>query len=304
MKRNVFIVLFAFAALSGIWLTAFGDEPFIDDVVMITDISPHSVTSGDEVEVTVKVAYALRSCASGAIRLTANTLEPNGDHTIASAPVKKGLGEVTLTARIVPRYWSHVVPFGVNAALVVPFGDTFQTKALSVDRMNFKIAPAMSSGGAGSLPPVYATYVDGISILSVAPESYAEGIEQEIVVRVGYELLSREEGEIGLGVSDGRPASRLMIGRTRVKIGKGEAEVHGRFVPIKTAGLPFARLLLTLDEYPRAKVSIPLGWDEGSIEVVSPPNDSNHPRQRGPGNRASAGTSSDSETPSSLGLGG
>jgi hypothetical protein len=267
MKKQVLVSLFALAALSATWLTAFAGRTSIEDVVMITDISPRSLTSGEEVEITVKVAYALRSNSGGAIRLTANTLEPNGDHAIASAGVREGAGEVTLTARIVPRYWSDVVRFGVNAALVVPVGDAFQTKALSVDRLNFHVAPATSPSAASSLPAVEGTYVDGIAIISVAPESFTEGVEQEIVVRIRYELLSREEGEIGLSVSDGGPARRRTIGSTRVSIGKREAEVRARFVPVKTAGLPHARLLLTLDEYPRPNVSTPLAWDEDSIEV-------------------------------------
>jgi len=237
------------------------------DVIMITGISPETLVSGEEVEVTVKVAYTLRSHAAGAIRLTANILAPNGDRNIASVGVKEGVGEVTLRAKIVPRYWSDAVSFGVNAALVVAVGDALQTRALSVDRANLPVKPNPDRKSASFWPTVPTTYVDGVSIISVSPEAFSDGVEHEIVVKVKYELLSREEGEITLGVSFGNAAVRPRIGGTRVKIGKGETEVRAIFVPKKTAGLPVAQLLIMLTEFPHDKASSALAWDEATIAV-------------------------------------
>lgn len=237
------------------------------DLLMITEVSPELLTSGEEVDVVVKVAYELSSYESGAIRLSANILAPNGDRKIASASIKKGAGEVTLRARIVPRYWSDVVPFGVNAALVVPVGDALLTKALSLDRANFRIQKAVEKKAASTFPSVATTYVDGVSIIQVSPESFSDGVKQEIVVRVKYELLSREEGEISLAASYGTLAARRTIGSTRVKIGKGEAEVRAIITPLKTGTLPLGRLLIALFEVPRGKAAIPLAWDEATISV-------------------------------------
>jgi hypothetical protein len=245
-----------------------GAEPVSNrDVIMITGVTPERVVSGEEVEVAVTIAYTLSGYDAGAIRLTANMLAPNSDHRIASVGIKKGVGEVVLRAKIVPRFWSDVVPFGVNAALVVVAGDALETKALSVDRANFQIKPASKEKPVGFWPTVPATYVDGVSIVAISPETFGEDVEQEIVVRVRYELLGREEGEIMLSASYGSLAARREIGRVRVKIGKGEAEIRAKFIPKKTAGLPVARLLITLVEFPHRKPSAPLAWDEATITV-------------------------------------
>lgn len=243
------------------------EPPANQDVIMITGVSPETLVSGEEVEITVKIAYALRGYDSGAIRLTANTLSPNGDGRVASMAVKRGEGEVEFRAKIIPRYWSDSVSFGVNAALVVAAGDALQTKAVSIDRANFRVLPASPEKQAGVWPAPAATYVDGVSILSISPDTFTPDVEQEIVVRVKYELLSREEGEIALAASYGSLAARRHVGATRIKIGKGEAEIRARFIPRKTAGLPVGRLLITLSEFPRLKPSTPLAWDEASVTV-------------------------------------
>lgn len=238
-----------------------------EDVIMITGISPETLASGEEVEVEVRVAYVLHSRDAGAIRLTANLLAPNADRSFASVAVTKGTGEITIRGRIVPRYWSSSVSFGVNAALVVAEGDALQTRALSVDRANFQVNPAPDGQNAGPWPAVPATYVDGATIVSISPEAFEEGVDQEIVVKVKYELLSREEGELSLSASYGSLAARRTIGSTRVKIGQGVAEIRAILLPKKTAGLPVARLLVTLDEFPRSRPSAALAWDEATITV-------------------------------------
>lgn len=237
------------------------------DSVMITDVSPDFLISGEETEIIVKVTYSLQSSEAGAIRLTANLLAPNGDARVASIGVKKGLGDLTLRAKIIPRYWSDVVSFGVNAALVVAVGDDLQTKALSVDRANFHIKPATKDKPASFWPTVPNTYVDGISIISVSPDTFVEGVRQEIVVKFKYELFSREEGEVTLSVSEVNSAARKRIGSKRLQIGKGETEVRASFIPKQTEGLPVAKLLISLGEFPRGKASTPLAWDEATISV-------------------------------------
>jgi hypothetical protein len=256
------------AAIFAGWNVSFAAEPSAaQDVIMITSLSPDTLVSGEEVEITVKIAYALRGYDSGAIRLTANTLAPNGDRSVASVAVKRGEGEVVLQAKILPRYWSDSVSFGVNAALVVAAGDALQTKALSLDRANFRVRPASQEKPANFWPTPAATYVDGVSIVSISPETFTPDVEQEIVVKVKYELLSREEGQIALAASYGSLAARRRVGAMPVKIGKGEAEIRARFIPRKTAGLPVARLLITLSETPSTRGSSPLAWDEASVAV-------------------------------------
>lgn len=243
---------------------AFAEENKTEDVVMIASITPDTFTSGKELEASINLVYRLMSHESGAIRITANILVPNDDHMIASTAVKRGMGEITLKAKFVPRYWSDVVSFGVNAALLIPAGKDLRTKALSVDRVNLHVNPHDSNN---SLPAVSSTYVDGIKIVSVTPDSFKEGVNQDIIVRVSYELLSREQGEISLSINGDRPATRTLIASTRVEIGKGEAEIRANFAARKIAGLPVGRLLITLSEFPRGRRSRPLAWDENTIGV-------------------------------------
>jgi len=257
--RHPILTLAAFTIIFlGYHSTNAADLPGTKDVVMIIGVSPEKVVSGEEIELAVKVAYTLQSFDSGAIRLSANVLSANGERNIASVAVKRGTGEVTLRAKTIPRYWSDVAPFGVNAALVVAAGETLLTRALSVDHANLHVQPAI-----GEKP----AYVDGLSIVTISPERFSEGTEQEVVVKVRYELFSREEAQIVLAVSDGRTASRRRIGVAQVTIGRGELEVRAKFFPKKTAGLPAARLLAALSEPLGNRPSTPLAWDEATITV-------------------------------------
>lgn len=260
-------VLLAFISFAAIVFSAIADGSGTEDVVMILDVSPDDVVSGVETETTIKIVYNLVSHESGAIRVTANALAPNGDHIIASSGIRKGAGELELKAKFVPRYWSDTVSFGVNAALLVPAGDDLRTKSLSVDRVNLHVTPHETDGVESSFPSTLSTYVDGIRIISVTPDSFVEGVPQYITVKVSYELLSREEGEISLSVNGSRPASRRPIGSKRVGIGKGVVEIQTAFAAEKIAGLPLGRLLITLSEYPRGRRSRALAWDEETFGV-------------------------------------
>ena len=133
--------------------------------------------------------------------------------------------------------------------------------------------------------PVEATFVDGVSILSISPDHFEAGVPQDIVVKVSYELLSREDGQISLSVSEGDSASRRRIGTQRVRIGQGETEVRARFRPVGIAGLPLARILVSLNEFPSGPVSTPLATDEDTITIsgeaaVDAPTADSGPAQR------------------------
>lgn len=260
-------ILCLFAALSGGAMPVSADSVSSQDVIMIASIAPKIVASGEEVEVTIRIAYNLVSRPTGAIRITANYLEPNDDHVIASQAIESGMDELTIKAALTPRYWSPTVSFGVNAALLVSSGADLRTKALSIDRLNLQVQPPKAEKIGVSVPDPVGTYVDGLSIVSVRPESFGEGVEQEIVVVVAYELLSRERGRVSLSINGEKPAVRYSVTSERVDIGKGEVTLRGMVSPQKTAGLPIGRLLVTLGEFPAGKRSVPLAWDEATIGV-------------------------------------
>lgn len=84
---------------------------------------------------------------------------------------------------------------------------------------------------------------------------------------MSYELLSREEAELNLGFSQGRPNSYSSTGKLNVKAGKGEVVLHGRVVPKHTGNLPFAKVHVTMTEFPKRSRSAPLASDSDLVEV-------------------------------------
>jgi hypothetical protein len=113
---------------------------------------------------------------------------------------------------------------------------------------------------------------DTISIKSVTPEELVEGQKTEVAVTVAYELLSRAEGQINLGYSEGRGSGYAIIAQTRVAQGAGEAVVRAavvraRVVPTRTGQLPFTKLFVNLSEYPHRKKWIPLASDSHTVEI-------------------------------------
>jgi hypothetical protein len=87
------------------------------------------------------------------------------------------------------------------------------------------------------------------------------------VVRVRYELLSRDEGEVNLGNNEGMSNGYSIVGSTQVKIGRGETEVRATIVPKKTGGLPFAKIFVNLSEYPHRARWSPLANDSTTVTV-------------------------------------
>jgi hypothetical protein len=94
-----------------------------------------------------------------------------------------------------------------------------------------------------------------------------EGQKTEVAVTVAYELLSRAEGQINLGYSEGRGSGYAIIAQTRVAQGAGEAVVRARVVPTRTGQLPFTKLFVNLSEYPHRKKWIPLASDSHTVEI-------------------------------------
>jgi hypothetical protein len=255
----------ALALLSAVASSA---QPNTEDAILIIGISPESFEDGKESPVDVTIAYDLTSSDEAVLDLGSNELMAHGFQPVAHTLVKKGNGTVTISGKLVPRYWSSSAPAKVSAHLTIDDDSPSRRRVLAADNTRIVVtrrARPPESDPRNPNPSVI--YDDTVSIKSVTPDNFVAGQETEVAVTVAYELLSREEGEINLGCNLGRGNGYQIIARTLVKIGSGETVVKARFVPTRTGKMPFAKIFVNLSEYPHRQSWAPLANDSHTLEV-------------------------------------
>lgn len=254
-----------FAASQTVPLVA--QVPQSSDVVFLARVSPTSLLDGEESSITVTVYYRLESQDSAVLELSTNSIVPRGMSGVDAKPIKRGTGEVTFETRITPRIWTTFHPFAISAGIRCQSADKTKIWLSAVDERKLQVDVNATPRGGSAQPPPEQVFEDGIIITSVSPEVFKEGLEQEITVRVRYELLARASGEINLGSNEGRANGYRIVGSKVVEIGSGEAEIRAKIVAAKTRGLPFCRIHVNLSEYPHRKEWVPLATDVFCVPV-------------------------------------
>ncbi len=235
-------------------------------MIFITSLTPTAVTEEEEIEIVATVSYDLKSAETAVIDLNFNLRSPQGMSSMASAVVKNGSGTVTLKARLTPRLWSDTISFKAMASLA-RVDEQLMRRMIASDEVKIPVAKSGRTGAARSTPEVEKIFENGIRIVSIAPDTFQEGVSTEIAVTVDYELLSREEGIISLGSNAGRPTGYVIIGKASVKMGKGTTVLKAKLVPKKTNELPFGKIHVGLSEYPHPKRWSPLAVDSLTVAV-------------------------------------
>lgn len=238
------------------------------NAVLIVAMTPATLVDGVETEVEVTVAYELGSHDKGLVELTSNALRAQSMSPFASQPVSKGSGTITIKGRLTPRHWNNVTPAKLGAFLVVSDGELTKRTAAASDqkRLTLALRPGASETQPKN-PNPRDVYEDGLRIKSISPESFVAGQRVEITVVVAYELLSREEAEIGVGFTRGVGPGHTIATRTRVEIGKGELTLRGWVTPQRTGSLPFGKVHVNMVEYPRRERTAVLASDAETVEV-------------------------------------
>jgi len=82
------------------------------DTIKITNLySAEPVTRGVENEITVEVEYNFDSADDGEINLGFNTDKPNAFKMVESQLIKRGAGNATLKAKVIPVDWGQRARF-------------------------------------------------------------------------------------------------------------------------------------------------------------------------------------------------
>ena len=245
--------------------------PEAKELVFIVAVSPTSFVDGVQTEVEVTVAYDLQAKPEALIEIGSNTTRPHAFSPFASQRVEQGSGTIIVRGKFTPRFWtSNVVP-RISAHLVVSGEQVTQRKSLASDQKAFALALRPNPSATYSVnPSPSVVYEDGLRIKSIRPAQLVEGQPVDIEVVVSYELLSREVGEMTLGFSS-RPNAYAAVDRQQVKIGKGEIVLRGRVVPRRTGSLPFAKLQVSLLEFPKRLPSAVLALEAETVEVSARP---------------------------------
>jgi len=109
------------------------------------------------------------------------------------------------------------------------------------------------------------TFRDGISIVSITPDSLKSGEQATVTVRVRYELFSCNEAEINLGFNEGRGNGYRIDAKKVVGIGSGEATLSASLTAKKIGTMPLMKVFVNLSEYPHRSTWSPLCDDNGEI---------------------------------------
>jgi hypothetical protein len=236
------------------------------DSIFITSVTPSAAKGGEETLFDVKYMYHLESQATAFVQLVANVDHPAELTSMAQTEINRGSGSGTISAKLIPRKWSELIPFKIGLGLLCTGDDKFKKWLVATDDRPLKVTEPRT------VDPTFAdskaVYEDGVSIISVSPESFQEDVAQEIRVRVRYELFSREKGEVNVGTSGGRSNGYVIINSTPVKIGRGEIEVRCQFNPKKTGGLPLAKIFVNLSELPHQKTWRPQAEDQTVVTIL------------------------------------
>ncbi len=239
------------------------------DAILIIGVSPESFLDAQETEVTAIIAYHLTSSEEGMINLNSNELHAQAFSPFAHLRVKRGSGTVSVSGKMMPRYWSSNAPAKISVSLNSITDDpVIQRRPLATDDTVIAVAkPERPPENDPRNPNPSVVYEDTITIKAVKPERLIEGQETEITVTVAYELLLREQGQINLGYSEGRGNGYRIVGSTLIEIGTGEATLQARIVPVKTGPLPFSKIFVNLSEYPHRQRWAPLAGDSQAVEI-------------------------------------
>lgn len=101
---------------------------------------------------------------------------------------------------------------------------------------------------AQSRPPAPTKPVDGVRILEVLPSKLVVGEEQEVFVRVRYDLESLEEAQLNLGFNTTGSARFRVFAKELVKKGEGEIVLSARVTPRDWGELVFFQAFVSLGE--------------------------------------------------------
>ena len=242
--------------------------PAARNAVLIVSMTPETLVDGVETDVQVTVAYELNSHDKGLVELTSNAMRSQAMSPFASQVVAKGSGTITISGKLTPRHWNDITPAKLGAFLVVSDGELTKRIPAASDQKRLVLAlrPGAPETQAKN-PNPRQVYEDSVRIKSISPSSFVVGQRVEVTVVVSYELLSREEAELGLGFSRGLAPGYSVASRTRIGIGKGEITLKGWMIPYRTGTLPFAKVHVTLVEYPRRERTAALANDAETVEV-------------------------------------
>lgn len=238
------------------------------DVIFITSITPAQFTDGVETEVEVEITYDLVSEKRGVLVFGFNELGPDRLMPKARIPIQQGPGSQIIHIKVVPRYWSDTIGFKASAYIECTANEGAERWYAAADYRRLPLhrgEVSQVSNRNNSRPDE--TFEDGIMIVSVSPDHFVDGKSQEVVVRVKYELLSRDKGEINVGSSDGRSNGYTIVGSARVDIGQGETEIRATIVPRKTGDLPYAKIFVNLSEFPHRPHWSPVADDSVVVAV-------------------------------------
>jgi hypothetical protein len=247
-----------------------GQTPAAVNSVLIVGMTPAALVDGVETEVEVTVAYEFSSHDRGLLEICSNHLRAQSMVPFASQELGRGTGTVTLKGKLTPRFWNNQVPAKISAMLVVAEGALTQRKSVASDQK--KLTLSLRPGAPETQPKnpnPRDVYEDGIRIKSISPETFVADQPVELTVVVSYELLSREEGELGLGFSRGSAPGYSVSSQSkaRVKIGKGEVTLRAMVTPRRTGSLPFGKVHVNLVEFPRRERTSVLASDAETVEV-------------------------------------
>jgi hypothetical protein len=231
-------------------------------------VNPSELKDGVEADVEVKIAYDLNSQDSAIIRISVNDFAPDMGPTIGSAKIRKGRGSVVIPIRIKPRIWSSSVPFRVAAVISCIADEGAKQWISATDTAPLSVLPAEQADKAqlAKVRPKE-TFIDGVKILKVTPEKLKADVEQDVVVSVQYDLLSRDKGEINLGLSGGMGNGYEIITSKVIEIGQGTVELRAKVIPKKLRNLPIDRISVNLSEYPHSTPWVPLAGDTITVEL-------------------------------------
>ncbi len=265
---SVCLATMLFGSLAPAQVPGNAPPPVSSDVIFIVAMTPESVTDGVETEVALTVAYDLTSAPEAVIDLAANTLRPESFSTFTSLRVTQGSGTVTVQGKLTPRFWTANIVPRVKALLVVAGDPLMPRKATASDgkAMAVVLRPNASETYAVN-PNPSVVHENGVRIKSITPDRFVEGQPIDVEVVVNYELRSSDVGELGLNFSRGMANSYFSVTRLQVNAGSGEAVLRGRVVPKRTGKLPFAKLHVILNEFPKRQRTVALASDDETVEV-------------------------------------
>lgn len=247
------------------------------DGVRILEVLPSRLIVGKEQQVYVRVRYDLESLDKGLLVLCFNTHEGAEFRHYAQESVEKGRGEIVLNARVTPRDWGELVFFEAFVLLSGPLKKN--SPSLAVDHVPISLikgsliestVTSKTAERVARATPTAATphasdpngkmdrsvaapsparplgRVDGVRIVEVLPSRLIVGKEQEVFVRVHYDLKSLDTGLIMLFFNTSEGAKFRDYAQEAVEKGKGEIVLSARVTPRDWSDVGLFQALVSL----------------------------------------------------------